>query len=418
MSWVEENARFRAERNAQLDAKETALKKREAALSARERALHEREEQEAAKQRQEAELAVRAYPHMKTRAGDVTQNLLIENPLIDRWASAPYAVRVVSERLEWTLGDFPSKGTGWRSSGHTAGCLWAFISLADETNVDAFVAFAQRYEILDLSPTQASSGSLYNGVYTSRGRWQPCMVDGSSPQQVDPEARRQDVWFWEPLDAWRAYACEARAMLGVAESLYDEASNKAANWPDIKAEWETVLKPFVSPPKFSEINGEEWNEEHYRRENADRRGLLAHAVSQRWFAGAGLVPRLQWRQDNVPHITFDRGGMARRRAHGDIAPLSWAPSPTFSILAAQLAAAITASDRLARCSQCGRVYLVPPEKKKPDLNRTHYCGPICSDIVRAVTNRENQARIAKERKTNRSAATATLTATAEVNGHS
>ncbi len=353
------------------------------------------------------------------------------------WLPVPRAVRLGPGRIEWTFGG-QTEGIKVESGGvrqknppyavdtgvrgakmPPSNPLAHFVQLAEATDQEEFVAFAERFGVLGLHHL-TSAETIHGGYQWDNDVWVPGLV---SPL-VDVDARAHEQWYWGPLAVWRAYAREAQMIQqaafnlkreklvdnrtwrkwhdlpGLAELNLAQYDSDAPHWVPSKEDREraraagkTPSSFFGGPSMWPLTNADKVNEQ---------RGALALVVTRRWLNFASLRPALRWYVNDDPRIS--------------LVPTVQRTDALFSTLAFLLAMTICAGDRLIVCARCGNPYLYEG-KTKPRENQPHYC-PACSKA------RENERKLKswnknKDKwKANRSAATATVTATAEVNGHS
>ena len=345
---------------------------------------HEQEQLAREQQEREHEEQIRIYIAQRASIEDETRNLAIENPLANRWSVVPHEVHTGLGRLEWTLGD-PAHHH-WSQGKYAAGCLYRFIELADEKDNERFAEFARDYGVLGLSRANKSlkdSSVTIDGDVLNTGEyeyWRPGVADGSVPPWVDPQSRRHDIWFWEPLDGWREYARHAKAILSATVSLRRGEPVRDDDRAIIYNE-----QRFVFTPKDL---------------IAEQQGVLAYVVSQKWLRNAGMVPRLRWNVDDVPRMTVHVGGWdAPRTDPNSGLPTGWPIGTLFSTLALQLAAAICSGERLLRCSICSKIYIAEGGRK-PRSDTQQFCGDVCREEAGRIHKKTSAAkRRARERST-------------------
>jgi len=360
--------------------------------------------------------------------------LPVDNPLAARELQVPRYIRLGNGRIEWRGG----WETGWRADGvHPPNlvpvpedsCLAAFIRLADEQDDAVFVSFAQRYGVLGLCPVPKEQGKQIRGVkffYTSdveqyradfaefieqamniqKGQtlrfaraeaehWYPSVRDKNHPPSyVERRASREKQWFWEPIEGWRAYAREARAILNIAIALRAGEQGGSDYW--------RVLEP--SPQILLE---DDRVSSYADLPIRDQRTTLGFLIRHRWLANAGVTLSFHWLYDGPPRLYLETGGLYgpdRLRDETDPAFLNWPLHSLFSTLALQLAGAVCADERLVQCAKCGNVFLYEG-KRRPRADQPHYCSDACYQEARREDKREHAA---KKRAAQR--VTATLTA--------
>lgn len=118
----------------------------------------------------------------------------------------------------------------------------------------------------------------------------------------------------------------------------------------------------------------------------DLRALLAELVDAE-LRETGVLPRFMWDADG-PCVTLDPGStlvppMAKPFRH-------WRGGTLYGVLACQLAEEIWSTSGLYTCSVCGTPYA--PERRKPRLDKDHFCGPECRKEKEKETGRASARR--------------------------
>ncbi len=242
---------------------------------------------------------------------------------------------------------------GWQPSFSPPvdGCLRAFMRLADGSPED-ILAFASRWGVLGICADGVPSSHEVRcqplGIYEGRLTW------GAG---------------WEPLSFWYRYAREARGILNAALRLRNHERVANEDWRDIagplsEADFEFFFGSLLrDPPEMQQSS------------------LLTYA--SHWFQLAGLRPRLYWDDGaRAPH-TFLAGGDLEFTGVG--APAGF----LFAVLAVQLGAALTSPLGLYRCDECGYPY--PPQRRRPQSGRGHYC-PTCQGDGQLASKRNSYHR--------------------------
>lgn len=153
--------------------------------------------------------------------------------------------------------------------------------------------------------------------------------------------------YWEPLDVWRKYAREARALLRIAADLRANRIGDDRDWISIGA------KPL---PENADLN--------------HRRSLVSLVVDE-WLEWGAVRPQLLW-CDETADIAFGNRTL-------------------FGTLATQLLLAIAGTRAVAVCANCGILFR---PKRHPRPGQRSYClSPTCGRPA-AVRNaaREYQRR--------------------------
>lgn len=147
---------------------------------------------------------------------------------------------------------------------------------------------------------------------------------------------------WDPIDRWRYFAQQARSILNLAAALYQNKKGSLGDWEILFEEyregWGDSNRPWESKsPKIPRL-------------------FLAYALND-WLQLGGVRP-----------AAFLMDGTGLRLELGG-------PN-LFSFLGVQLVLAVSRTDQMAFCSNCGKPYLAPG--RRPAINRRSYC-PACRD---------------------------------------
>jgi len=309
-------------------------------------------------------------------------------PGFDDWLLVPRAVRLGSDRLEWTFaplhagikaidGSAPEKGqphpvhSGVRGTKEpSTHCLAAFIQLADATDERDFVAFVERFGVLGLHPV--SDPGDFRGMFDRDGKgWLP---GGPSPQ-IDENARRHDGWQWEPISLWREYAHEAKTILKAAiklrksELIGEDVLGTWSNYAGMRtlnvmgAAYPPRRRAFTREEKdVAQLIGMDLNALSKPRfpftltdAIAEQRGVLSMVVTRRWLDLASLSPRLRWYVNDEPRVSLTR--------------MDQHETTLFTTLVFQLAAGVCSDDDFLLCELCGNPF-------PKGMRRKRFC-PTC-----------------------------------------
>ncbi len=221
------------------------------------------------------------------------------------------------------------EGRGFGDRAPTTRLINQFVRLADAP-AEQVCSFAQRWGVLFVCK-EHNLPMNHNQFVGDRGlelTWAgPPIPRGCEPYTA-PSPYNDGLTFLEPIERWRHYAREARAILMLAANLQ-------RNTPRSAEDWCLLGEQFKKPDLASE-----------RRSLAGRINL--------WYGWGGVRPYFQW------------AGSAPR-----IQPYSFG---LFGTLAMQLGYIISHQHGVARCSHCGEPYA--PETRTPTASKRNFC-PEC-----------------------------------------
>ena len=167
---------------------------------------------------------------------------------------------------------------------------------------------------------------------------------------------------WEPVERWRYFARQARAILNIAARPNPTNLGLSEEWKILYQEYSEEFERL--PTKMGAQNIE-----HTRR-------LLSFAVND-WFQLGAVRPQFVWKER-----------VARLEVGG----------PTlFGHLAVQLALAVSRTEAMVFCSHCGIPYL---PSRQPNRNQRHFCDR-CRDEKhpRRLASLDYRARLNRSRNT-------------------
>jgi len=303
----------------------------------------------------------------------------------------PTHVRAGTARIEWGVARDADDNL-WANGAPAAECLWEFVRLAGSSDTDNFVRYASRYGVLGLTRDAI-----------------PGTADGVRARAIEGEVS----WFWEPVEAWRAWAIHAKATLALASALQagdlidpfqvllavgidagepDDIAFAAEiaqrNAPDFEpgpdetmAYWEMVnstlspwwLARFLSDP-LEEFGGDTVG---------TQRQAIAIMLTSLWLEYSRLTPQVQW-GDGPPQVTLT--------SHRSVIVMDvpdrfgWPYGSLFPILASELVAVITDQTPIATCARC-RTLRPTQIRVRPD--RLVYCTS-CRREVELETKRASE----------------------------
>jgi len=227
---------------------------------------------------------------------------------------AMWPVEVVERR-----GELLVPGTGWqRMTRAGRGMLEGFARLADDETGDRIAAYARRWGFLDLCE---------HGLPASHNP-QPRRLPLPQPWTFCSPTWLEDG---EPLDGWRYWAGQARAVLDVHVRHTAGEPGADEDWRLLYA-WSTYEAPW-------------WEERSAKSERWRLRGIVND-----WTVLGNVRP---WLVDYEPWLVVGGGTL-------------------FGALAVQLALLVSGSDGVYRCSACGSPFV--PEGRRPAAGRRRYCA--------------------------------------------
>lgn len=325
---------------------------------------------------------------------------------------------VAGVTISWPIGAITAE---IRSA--TEGCLLAFLELAtasDEQVVNFAKAWGvlalenvqQRYEVEeqflhDALPVTVSTNDIHANMLRQSAGFKEHFGEnltqgvntgnqGSSEKQKLWE-EWPVVWDCEPVDVYRRFALQARALLQIAAKLSSEHVAGLELWqqairPDAPAEfhWPTT-KGFRK----------DCQPEH---DLAIQRHLLARLVTI-WIEKGSLHPQFTWEGSNSPQVVFNVGLRREGDDHAHILKLWHSEQalfraekldklpramPLFNLLTLQLLALLTSRNGLHACDgeRCTNVFT--PEGRKARHNCNSYCSDKCRQNADRKRSREFQ----------------------------
>ena len=222
-------------------------------------------------------------------------------------------------------------GILWRfGEGHeirTRGMLDGFTAIRD---AEGALAFARRWGVL---------GLCVHGL----PRMHPPLDDRGFPCD-QPIA--YDDWHVEPIEWWLSYVSTFRALLSIGAKV---------QLGEVPGEeyWDGVFDSRVS----------EWTDDEWSRIEHHREALASEI--DKWMSVGWVRPHFDWSEDS-PRLSLE--------------------GPTFGLLAVQLMFAVSASNSLDVCANCGRAHL---RRRKSHAKGQAYCD--LEDCQRAA-GRDRQRR--------------------------
>ncbi len=264
------------------------------------------------------------YPHPRgwEEAAIVDENGSIDRPVDAASIAVPAVIELSQnrDRLLWQWGD------GDSSTMPGPGMLDAFVHLTD-AQPERIRDYARRWGIL---------GICKHGL--------PATHNPPPPGGIGPSHQRtwcyplgwvDERCCWEPIEAWRLFAAQARGLLNIAAQLHDDQPGRLEDWQNI----------------------------YYQR------ACVAVIVNE-WLGWGNVRPVFEWPIDRSPDVKLGGGAL-------------------FRALAVQLMLSISRTDGLAICSACGIPY-VP--SRRPPQGRRNYCHECGIRAARRDASREYRRR--------------------------
>ncbi len=322
-------------------------------------------------------------------------SLALATPLGEVRSCVPSEVRAGPGRVEWSI------ARSWWVEGKTAAdCFWTFLRLATEEDDEAYVRFAQDFGVLGLG-----TDGLPITDWRSAG---PGPVVAGDP-----------LWHWEPIEAWRVWARNARALVALSVALKGDRRIDAAR---VVQEAGLTIEPMPGTDDDEPIlqclpyvetyaDGSRGLSNYWLNLNtrltvrhivenvghylalADQRQSFGGVVGAMWLQYGGLDPLLIWDGDE-PGLTL---GLSDRRGGEHRGYTPWpldGGRPLFSVLAAHLAAVVCSNQTVNHCHNptCGVPYLAA-------RRGFGYCAPCRREAEKARKRKSAAKRRAADRKT-------------------
>jgi hypothetical protein len=222
------------------------------------------------------------------------------------------------------------------------GMLEEFIKLADDTDENRYLRYANKWGVLELCKEHLEPTSHnYNCEPIIPFR---TIVLGTT-KKVAEEHRDYILSQGEPISAWRHFARFARALLNITANLYQGEMGSDEDWHTLHAD-EAGFLGVDYPAKRREAKV--FPDLDYEK------GLIADGVSIYWLGSGAVQPRVSWKGLR-PIVSFEC-----RQPYGKL----------YANLAIQLMMSISQLESIAICSACGQSYM---PKRRPKEGQRRYC---------------------------------------------
>jgi hypothetical protein len=171
------------------------------------------------------------------------------------------------------------------------------------------------------------------------------------PARREPYGEETHAVYWEPVETWRVYAREARAILRLGADLQLGKLGADEDWACLAAAVRRTHHDPLIEYDWSLV----WD--HGEPSLAERRECLQDTVT-RWLRNADASLQIFWRGRGWDLQLTSRGGLRL---------------PT--ILALQIAATLTSPRGIWRCDDCGEIIdMLSSPRRRPQTGRQHFCA--------------------------------------------
>ena len=251
----------------------------------------------------------------------------LDRPLENASWPVPLYIRLGGGMLFWEwdtwrgdqLSPTPSSYPGYE-------LLQQFLNLADAP-AEQILRYALRYGVLGICEHDLPS---------------------SHNPTCKPLSRDPDHHFhYEPIEAWRRFSGEARALLNIAAMLHHGKPGADEDWAAFSAATGRRRPIPRSEHPSGYLPGLDWTSNEVE--------AVAERVNE-WLSMSNIRPHFRWYAvESIPSIRL----ATETSQHG-----------LFAALAIQLMLAISRADGLAICSACSNSYF---PKRRPRVGQRHYC---------------------------------------------
>jgi hypothetical protein len=248
----------------------------------------------------------------------------------------PALVEVDNNRLYWAYAAKKEKGV-------RPDLLENFIHLS-QAPLEQIRDFAKQWGVLEICKHgYPSSHNSQTWPRPWRDPYQICSPLEMPDRKLKALGRHFSIAGWDPIDRWRYFSRQAGSILNLAAALYKEGKGSPDDWNLLFEEYEEDWDSLKRAPRES-------------RSPKMSRLFLANVIND-WLQLGGVRPAVFLMEGT--DLRLELGG----------------PN-LFSFLGIQLALAVSRTDQMAICSNCGRPYIATG--RRPAINRRSYCL-VCRD---------------------------------------
>lgn len=213
---------------------------------------------------------------------------------------------------------------------------------------EAILFFARKWGVLGIC--KHSRPASHNPELINRPKSRP---------PCEPLRMSGDL-YGEPLEMWRRYSRQARAILKIAARLHQDRRGS-------DKDWDTV---YESEPSDQRVD-------HMGEIGVDRM-MLTFVINQ-WLELGNVRPRFRWFENKIS-VAYD--------------------CTLFSIIAMQLMLVISRTKGIGVCSSCGEPFI--PQKRRPKVDQRNYCrDPECGRTAACRDAKRDQRQRQRARRNRR-----------------
>lgn len=224
---------------------------------------------------------------------------------------------------------------------NTEDILLKFIRLHSGSS-DEILTFARKWGVLGIC--EHSFPASHNPPRMSKSKDHPACK----------ALRLNDGNYREPLERWRYYSRQARAILRIAARLHQGKIG-------LQEDWDAVYYPETADPRAISDTDPGWDK------------LTLTLLVNDWLELGDVHPRFRWIENEVGASYY---------------------CALFGLLATQLMLVISRSKGVGICSSCGEPYI--PKRRLPKSNQRNYCHrPKCGRSA-ALRDAQRERRRKKE----------------------
>jgi len=315
---------------------------------------------------------------------------------------------------------WPAKEIAAKVGPSSEGCLTAFLELA-QANDEQVAEFAAVWGVLLLengerrykaeeqfSPSASTVATSNMDIHFNMIKQSAGFRDFVGQDQEQEADTVKDgeyqwkawpvTWDCEPVEVYRRFAVQARALLHIAAKL----SIKQLASLEL---WRQAIRP-DAPEEFQWPASEDFRKQcHPERDLEVQRHLLGRLVTG-WIEKSSLHPQFRWSKPDQPQVIFNvsfrLGGddpahtsklwhSERALFHAGQTERSLPAMPLFNVLTLQLLAMLTSRNGLHVCDGEGCTTVFAPEDRRARHDRCSFCSDECRmDAVRKRSREFNR----------------------------